>query len=337
MKILKNQGHFKILAEWPSKETNEGAEQVLEKAGRTCYQSEKSLITKESAAKFCSKITERTHYSVLEHGWRGYIIDKYLECIKLKDLLKDFWPITKFLFITERKDKILVSANLETWRKLYCEDFLLEYPAIKYDLEHFCPSVFSKKESYFEEEDYTIPITSIDQLHTDEERLNHIAHTVQYNDHSRGFTHEFVRHRIPSQSQKSTRYVDESEFKIILPKNVNENENIINSPWFELNEQVYKSLREKGWKPEDARQCIPIGIESQIVSTCNLLERRYIYFRRTPLVAHWEIRKTMCDELKIFKQKWPELFSMFEYKGKSIKDDTDYYSITCNPDIFCNG
>jgi thymidylate synthase ThyX len=45
----------------------EGAIQLIEKAGRTCYQSQDRL-TPDSAAKFVAMINKRGHESVLEHS-----------------------------------------------------------------------------------------------------------------------------------------------------------------------------------------------------------------------------------------------------------------------------
>jgi len=50
-----------------------------------------------------------------------------------------------------------------------------------------------------------------------EAMIEHSFMTVEFNDHSRGFTHELVRHRLAAFGQESTRYVDESDFQFVLP------------------------------------------------------------------------------------------------------------------------
>jgi thymidylate synthase ThyX len=344
MKILKNAGDFKVLACWPSEETNKNAQMILEKAGRTCYQSEKGEITPESAQKFITNCCKRTHYSVIEHGWRGY---KFLNT-SLSTVLDFWWPQTKFLYITKNENYFIISANLETWRKLYFSnklDFI-----IRDDLEKIAPAIFTEKDktSLILTSSLIQPITSIEQLQTDEEKLTHVAHTVQYNNHSRGFTHELVRHRLPVYSQESTRYVDESDFEIIVPPHKDENECIgfrmgttfcekTSQGLFGLIEEMYKTLRNMKWRPEDARQILPTAIKAQIVMSCNLKTRRYIYYRRTSSFAHWEIRRTMCNELKQLQETFPQLFTMFEYQDKCAKDAiSGYYEITCSPEIFLN-
>jgi len=155
--------------------------------------------------------------------------------------------------------------------------------------------------------------------------LEHSCMTVEFNDLSRGFTHELVRHRLASFTQESTRYVDENIFKIVIPPGKNPDEKLVDitlpnnakqkisfREWAELNEQMYRGLRTAGWMPQDARQILPIGIKSQIVVTANLREWRHILKLRCAIDAHWEIRKVMVDLLKEVQQRVPVIFDDFK-------------------------
>jgi thymidylate synthase (FAD) len=366
MKLLSNQGSFKLLATWPSEETNKNSQTILEKAGRTCYQSEKHEITPESAQKFCTNLLKRTHYSIFEHGWRGYILTPTQPIQYLTGIITEtFWPISKFFFISKRHNgSILVSANLETWRKSLSKNLENYFPEIVRDLHNFAPVLFSnstvdnsiRHQLFGHLTTITIePITSISQLQSDDEKLIHIAHTTQYNNHSRGFTHELVRHRLPVFSQESTRYVDEKDFEVIIPphkptnetlsiydeSNMSIDEVLENKSSFALEvhrlEHFYKALRNSNWRPEDARQILPNGIAAQIVMSCNLKERRYIYFRRTSTFAHWEIRRTMIEELNHFNTQFPELFNMFMFTDLKANDGIPGYCEFTKPsEFFCN-
>ena len=66
MKILKDAGTFEILTP-----LDDLRDQLLriERAGRTCYQSETAPITKETAEKFVRMLVGRGHESVIEHTW----------------------------------------------------------------------------------------------------------------------------------------------------------------------------------------------------------------------------------------------------------------------------
>ena len=151
--------------------------------------------------------------------------------------------------------------------------------------------------------------------------FEHSSMTVEFNNVSRGFTHELVRHRIASFTQESTRYVDESDFNVVIPPTRDGSSKIVElelpnetkikvsfDDWVNLNEQMYRELRKADWSPEDARQVLPIGIKSQIVLTANFREWRHIFKLRTNPRAHWEIRRVMTNLLQEVKEKVPVIF-----------------------------
>jgi thymidylate synthase (FAD) len=148
--------------------------------------------------------------------------------------------------------------------------------------------------------------------------LEHSAMTVQFDNVSRGFTHELVRHRLMAITQESTRYVDESDFNVVVPPHQNEDHYHISpcigasdfsfSTWMDLNEKAYRQLRKAGWPAQDARQVLPIAIKSQIVCTTNFREWRHILKMRTAQNAHWEIRRVMIQLLADVRQRIPIVF-----------------------------
>lgn len=163
--------------------------------------------------------------------------------------------------------------------------------------------------------------------------LNVIEHsflTVKFLGVSRGFTHEMVRHRLASYSQESTRYVDYvrrgggadlDRFQLccIVPPHRDEEEkvplkdgrNVSLVDMFTEIEMYYRALRKTGWRPQDARQVLPIGIRAEIVVSANLREWRHIFAMRTSKAAHWEIRSVMCDLLSELKRIIPPVFADF--------------------------
>ncbi len=161
--------------------------------------------------------------------------------------------------------------------------------------------------------------------------FEHSCMSVEFNDVSRGLTHELVRHRLAAFTQESTRYVDEKEFRVIAPPGKDLDEKLVelNLPgsensglkvslkvsfndWMAMNEQMYKGLRASGWVPQDARQVLPTAIKSQIVLTANLREWRHIFKMRCAIDAHWEIRDVMVKLLKDVKERVPIMFDDFE-------------------------
>ena len=151
--------------------------------------------------------------------------------------------------------------------------------------------------------------------------LEHSCMTVEFNNTSRGFSHELVRHRLASYTQESTRYVDEKDFKVVIPPDKDADEKLVElsllngtklkvsfQDWLDLNEQMYRGLRQVGWLPQDARQILPTGIEAQIVCTANFRQWRHIFKLRTAPDAHWEIREVMKNLLNDVKKIVPVIF-----------------------------
>lgn len=159
----------------------------------------------------------------------------------------------------------------------------------------------------------------------------HSAMTVEFNDVSRGFTHELVRHRLAAFTQESTRYVDESDFRVVIPSDKNPDEKLVEldlgngqkikvsfQDWMDLNEQMYRGLRMAGWVPQDARQVLPTGIKAQIVMTANFREWRHIFKLRCAFDAHWEIRRVMVNLLKDVQKMVPVIFDDFEIDEQKL-------------------
>ncbi len=155
--------------------------------------------------------------------------------------------------------------------------------------------------------------------------IEHSCMTVEFNNVCRGFTHELVRHRLASYTQESTRYVDESNFQVVIPPDKNPDEKLVSlnlsdgntikvsfQDWMDLNEQMYRGLRGADWVSQDARQVLPIGIKAQIVITANFREWRHIFKLRCDSHAHWEIRRVMVNLLKDVQKRVPVVFDDFE-------------------------
>lgn len=162
--------------------------------------------------------------------------------------------------------------------------------------------------------------------------LEHSILTVRFDNCSRGFTHEQVRHRLTAISQESTRYVDyargavdleQFQLRCIAPPHrdphevirLDNGQEMSLQDMFDQSELMYRALRKAGWRPEDARQVLPIGIKSQIVISANFREWRHIFFMRTAKPAHWEIRKVMGDLLETVQSIVPAVFEDFHEAG----------------------
>ncbi len=129
---------------------------------------------------------------------------------------------------------------------------------------------------------------------------------------SRTFTHQLVRHRIASFSQRSQKYVNESIPKYIIPAEISNAESISMDTFIEAMEHAWKYynlLLGQGMKKEIARYVLPEACETQIIMTMNFRELRHFIKLRTSRMASPEMRcvaykiRNMCKEFapQVFK------------------------------------
>jgi thymidylate synthase (FAD) len=145
-----------------------------------------------------------------------------------------------------------------------------------------------------------------------EAMIEHSSMTVRFSDVSRGETHEAVRHRICSFAQESTRYVDEKDAGFVLAPLMRDDPEAIELASHAMD--PYRQMRKK-YKPEDARQFLPIGVENEIVMTTNYREWRTIAKLRTAEVAHWEIRSAMVQLIDQVRDLLSPIFDEFVFTG----------------------
>ena len=139
--------------------------------------------------------------------------------------------------------------------------------------------------------------------------IEHIQVSFAISNVSRACTHQLVRHRHMSFSQKSQRYVKEKgQFDYIIPPTIEKSpemkEKFIN--FMEQISNQYQEFVEAGIPPEDARFVLPNAAASSLVVSLNLRELIHIANLRLCTRAQYEIRtmvKMMCDEL-IKKEPW---------------------------------
>lgn len=129
---------------------------------------------------------------------------------------------------------------------------------------------------------------------------------------SRVFTHELVRHRLASYSQRSQRYVSESIPKYIEPpeiKSSGENTEEIFTEAMKNAWSTYNQLLHAGVEKEIARYVLPNACETQIVMTMNFRELRHFIKLRTSNRALPEMRAVAGEVRRIMKEEAPRVFS----------------------------
>lgn len=241
---------------WEQPAGLEGVYKQIEKVGRVCYKSE-DKITEDSAKPFVDRMIKSGHGAMLEHG------TVYLKVPK-DGLLRNFIDGTPSHFnygwcktnpIMDEDNNVYITTNYRHIIEHKLEDYL------KYLCE---PTEYHEK------------------------RIT--VHFVC----DRGVSHEFVRHRVMSFAQESTRYCNYSKDKF-------GNEITFIKPcWFDSSliddtghwdantfyrmptqsveegaflgtllsaEKSYFNLLKCGWKPQEARAVLPNSLKTELVVT----------------------------------------------------------------------
>ena len=131
----------------------------------------------------------------------------------------------------------------------------------------------------------------------------------------RGLTHEYVRHRLASFAQESTRYCNYGKGKFgrqitLIPMMEGLTRAQIarrKRVWREL-ERVYLAEIDEGVRPQQARDNLLICLKSDIVVTTNVRHWREIFRQRDSDLAHPMMMKLMHRLVADFRGRVPVLF-----------------------------
>lgn len=132
----------------------------------------------------------------------------------------------------------------------------------------------------------------------------------------RGVSHEWVRHRIASYSQESTRYCNYSQAKFgneltfIKPYFADEGAPLYEA-WADAMreaEKAYFDMLNKGAKPEDARSVLPNSLKTEFICTMNLREWRHFFALRCAEAAHPAMREISIPLREEFRNLIPVVF-----------------------------
>ncbi len=169
-----------------------------------------------------------------------------------------------------------------------------------------------------------------------ESPIEHVTFTFGIEGVSRSLTHQLVRHRLASYSQKSQRYVKEGQFEFIIPPEIeavpeakelffkameedmeyyNKISDILYNKHYArlisdgIDDKKAKSAAEKK-AIEDARYVLPNACETKIIATFNARSLVNFFHHRCCERAQWEIRDMACRMLELVKEVAPTLFKL---------------------------
>lgn len=139
--------------------------------------------------------------------------------------------------------------------------------------------------------------------------LEHVSFTFHIGGISRACSHQLVRHRIASYTQKSQRYVNETEFDYIIPEAIKDNEKAFGNflDLMDYTQETYWNLTELGIPKEDARYVLPNACTTSLTMTMNLRSLINFWQLRTDSHAQWEIRDLAYEMLDLVMDVLPNL------------------------------
>ena len=146
--------------------------------------------------------------------------------------------------------------------------------------------------------------------------FEHIYFTFKIEGISRACSHQLVRHRMCSFTQRSQRYCNEDGFDVVLPPSMDND-----VAYYDYNETIldirqgYSNLlNNQRISKEDARYVLPNACCTELYLSCNLRELIHICNERLCSRAQWEIRELVQKMTKLVD---PRLKFMLVPKCKS--------------------
>jgi thymidylate synthase (FAD) len=250
---------FEILEQAPG---IQGVKKQIERAGRTCYKSE-DKITDTSCEEFVNRMVNSGHGAMLEHGTVYLKFNntrKWVSEYSLEDstYMGSFFTNNKYSKVNQVGDTMYVTTNY----RVLVENNRLDY------LHFIC-----------------------EPTEHHEKRI-----TVRFIC-DRGVSHEFVRHRVSSFAQESTRYCNYMKDKFgtsvsfIYPEWLQDSEYLEFEEDCKILEIMYAKWINKGWTAQQARYFLPTGVKTELIMTAFVSDWNHFFDLRCHSTAHPQARE----------------------------------------------
>lgn len=145
--------------------------------------------------------------------------------------------------------------------------------------------------------------------------FEHVYFTFKIEGISRACSHQLVRHRHCSFTQRSQRYCSEDGFGVVIPSTIAKVD--VKGGYMGLVDTIaenYEELQYIGIPNEDARYVLPNACETSLYLSCNLRELIHMSNERLCMRAQWEIRELVSRMVNLVPS---ELWFMLVPKCKS--------------------
>lgn len=141
--------------------------------------------------------------------------------------------------------------------------------------------------------------------------FEHVYFTFKIEGISRACSHQLVRHRHCSFTQRSQRYCSEDGFDFVTPPSIDPKAFVKDMEDFK---DLYEDYQRSGVSNEDARFVLPNACETSLYLSCNLRELIHMSNERLCMRAQWEIRELVKQMVSLVA---PELQFMLVPKCQS--------------------
>jgi thymidylate synthase (FAD) len=306
-----------------------GAFKQIEKVGRACWASE-NLITDDSYEKFVEGLMSREHNAPLEHGtiYLIYLIgspmyDPYY-VVHFDDVRK--FKLNPYSRVVEKRFDVAAQANDSEWMHSFVEQY---GPTTAYFVTTNLRVIV---ENFSKEEVNKVLDHSVNNPYPEHQLRVTVHFTCQ-----RAISAEFNRHRKDSIMERSSRYCNFSKDKfgneigIVQPDwVVNEHpnqglsflnyvhalDNYGHGEWTKFDywmfanlacEWAYMNLIEQGAKPEEARDILPMDLQTELYHTAFIDDWKHFFKLRA-----WQSKgnKPHPEAKKLARQVFDEFVNL---------------------------
>lgn len=252
---------------------------------RVCYKSDEEASREDGGEGIVKRLIARGHESPLEHGDYIFLIqdERIAEAVReaLTGIAEEIGHHIRLTMTHSRGRRWVISGNVRAWRELMAADGLAKYyfagaidPVF---LDDLVPEAERGRDKRIEQIFYRDLVGPV-------EKRAHLRQTVRFII-DRGVSHEFVRHRVMSFSQESTRYCNYSlgkfgrEITVIEPCFLAP-ETEPYSLWKRQcmsAEVAYFQLLNEGLQPQEARAVLPTCVKTELLMTGTLGQWRHFF------------------------------------------------------------
>ena len=285
-----------------------GGMAIIERAGRICYKSE-DKVTDNSAEAFVTGLIRRSHLAMLEHGDIIFYCDDYHILDNVADALRFIRyttgkaPMLNMTFVNRRP---IISGNVRAWREL----LMSNSTAALY---------FTGKIDRIYTADILCDAEIIDDPRIRQIRYADLTDGIEQQAHrrmsvrfivDRGVSHEFVRHRVMSFAQESTRYCNYSQDRF-------DNEVTVIAPCYLLPgtepyitwenackdaEKHYFEMLDLGLQAQEARAVLPHSVKTELMMTGTLAHWQHFFDLRARQLTGKAHPQAVEVALPLYKQ-----------------------------------